>query len=68
MAGCQRGLSLSKLATHGYNNVTVLQFTTHIKCITKKKETKYMQLQMQSAAGQKCIQNNIKKKKKYNMI
>jgi len=26
MAGCQRGLSLSKLATHGYNNV----ITTHI--------------------------------------
>jgi len=27
MAGRQRGLSLSKLATHGYNNV----ITTHIK-------------------------------------
>jgi len=26
MAGCQRGLSLSKLATHGYNNV----ISTHI--------------------------------------
>jgi len=26
MAGCQRGLSLSKLTTHGYNNV----ITTHI--------------------------------------
>ena len=31
----------------------------------KKKETKYVQLQ--SAAGQKCIQNNIKKKE-YSMI
>jgi len=31
----------------------------------KKKERKYVQLQ--SAAGQKCIQNNIKKKE-YNMI
>jgi len=29
MAGCQRGLSLSKLATHGYNNV----ITTHINAI-----------------------------------
>ena len=29
------------------------------KCITRKKERKYVQLQ--SAAGQKCIQNNIKK-------
>jgi len=27
MAGCQRGLSLSKLATHGYNNIII---TTHI--------------------------------------
>ena len=33
MAGCQRGLSLSKLATHGYNNV----ITTH-KRITRKKK------------------------------
>ena len=29
MAGCQRGLSLSKLATHGYNNV----ITTHINAL-----------------------------------
>ena len=55
MVGCQRGLSLSKLATHGYNN--------SYKRITKKKETKYVQLLMQSAAGQMCIQNNIKKKR-----
>ena len=61
MAGCQRGLSLSKLATHGYNNV----ITTHYKCITRKKERNYVQLQ--SAAGQNSIQNNIKKKE-YNMI
>ena len=33
MAGCQRGLSLSKLATRGYNNV----ITTH-KRITRKKK------------------------------
>jgi len=63
MAGCQRGLSLSKLATHGYNNV----ITTHINAQQEKKERKYVQLQMQSAAGQMCIQNNIKKKE-YNMI
>ena len=31
----------------------------------KKKERKYVQLQ--SAAGQKCIQNNIKKKE-YNVV
>jgi len=60
MAGCQRGLSLSKLATHGYNNV----ITTHNKCITRKKR-KYVQLQ--SAAGQKYITIS-RKKKEYNMI
>ena len=57
MAGCQRGLSLSKLATHGYNNV----IRTSYKRITRKKR-EYVQLEMQSAAGQKCIQNNMKKK------
>ena len=60
MAGCQRGLSLSKLATHGYNNV----IKTHINT-TRNKERKYVQLQRKSAAGQKCIQNNNKKKNEY---
>ena len=60
MAGCQRGLSLSKLATHGYNNVITIynSYKTH----NKEKETKYVQLQMQNAAGQMFIQNNIKKR------
>jgi len=60
MVGCQRGLSLSKLATHGYNN--------SYKRITKKKRNK-----IHATADAECSRTNVyteqyQEKKEYNMI
>jgi len=50
MAGCQRGLSLSKLATHGYNNV----ITTHINAQQEKKRKK-----IRATADAECSRTNV---------
>jgi len=51
MAGCQRGLSLSKAATHGYNNV----ITTHINARQRKKETN----KIRATADAECRRTNV---------
>jgi len=51
MAGCQRGLSLSMLATHGYNNVITRIWNIYNNTKQEKKVTKNVQLRVQSLTG-----------------
>jgi len=64
MARCQRGLSLSMLATHDYNNIITCTWSiwnnTHKKTITKS-----VQLQVQST---KCNRIMCIQYKEYNVI
>ena len=59
MAGCQRCLSLSKPATHGYNNV----ITTHINARQRKKRNKQNTCNCRCRVQKdKCVYRTISRK------